>query len=380
MKPRTGALLVVFALAALSVVALRSGPDDPDPEAARVEPEPAEALDSAAPTATPSSTPEDRTEARRLAAMQQQADALDALRERIEADPNDIEARASLVSELFAHRDDASRAERRRHILWMLEHAPGHALLGTPLGWFMKGESPADYAEAVRLLGGHIEAADPDPAVLANAAGFFVIGDRRDMAFTALFRLEALQPDESRWPAKLAHGLMLDYDPALDDPDNQERAAESLSAYQRAIDRADDAATLQDLVAEAAGAAAKAGELDLAERYALSALRAEDTSPAVGHTLHGAHQALGLVHLGRGDFDAAAAELLAMARVTPSAPMRSFGPSMMLADRLLAAGRSADVLAYLEACGAFWPKPELLTWVAAVEVGQRPGFGANLRY
>src|SRR5262249_50105630 len=69
---------------------------------------------------------------------------------------------------------------------------------------------------------------------------------------------------------------------------------------------------------------------------------------------HAAHTILGRVALAHGDLRQAREHLLASARLKGSPALRSFGPSMELAQELLAAGEHESVLEYLDLCRVFW--------------------------
>lgn len=103
-----------------------------------------------------------------------------------------------------------------------------------------------------------------------------------------------------------------------------------------------------------------------------------------GNAVHAANIVLGLVALGEGDQKEAGKRLLSAGRVTGSPQLRTFGPNMMLAKRLIEAKESAVVLEYLELCEKFWDKSsnsaQLKEWAAAIKASQMPDFGANLRY
>jgi thiol-disulfide isomerase/thioredoxin len=108
---------------------------------------------------------------------------------------------------------------------------------------------------------------------------------------------------------------------------------------------------------EHAEAEFEAGNVDAAERDARQLLRiAGDHAHASNHgdLAHAANTLLGRVALRRGDLIEAKQRLAASAQVAGSPTLESFGPSMKLAQELLAAGEREAVLQYLEACRMFW--------------------------
>ncbi len=101
----------------------------------------------------------------------------------------------------------------------------------------------------------------------------------------------------------------------------------------------------------------EAGDLESAERHARAVLQLAAQEPkAWNHDdlVHAADTVLGRAALLRGDVDDAKARLLASAEIAGSGVLGSFGPSMALAQELLAAGQRDAVRQYLELCRAFW--------------------------
>ncbi|NJB85090.1 hypothetical protein GGR26_000835 [Lewinella marina] len=119
----------------------------------------------------------------------------------------------------------------------------------------------------------------------------------------------------------------------------------------------------------------------LAEDYLRVAERHAD-SRHYGNAIHQANTVLGLLELERGRINKAE-EYLVRAADTPGSPQLSgFGPNMLLASKLLEAGRSRTVLEYLNRCGKLWKLSfgKLWQWKMAIRLGRRPDFGANLTH
>lgn len=111
------------------------------------------------------------------------------------------------------------------------------------------------------------------------------------------------------------------------------------------------------ILPDLAAAEFAAGDLESAERDARSVLELAAAEPrAWNHDdlVHAADTVLGRVALGRGDVEQAKARLLAAGRIDGSGVLGSFGPSMALAQELLAAGERDVVRQYLELCRSFW--------------------------
>jgi thiol-disulfide isomerase/thioredoxin len=106
-----------------------------------------------------------------------------------------------------------------------------------------------------------------------------------------------------------------------------------------------------------AAAELEAGDLESAGRHARSVLQLAAAEPeAWNHDdlVHAADTVLGRVALQRGDVEEAKARLLASGKIEGSGVLGSFGPSMALAQELLAAGERDVVRQYLELCRSFW--------------------------
>ncbi|MEP6787322.1 MAG: hypothetical protein ABJB40_02745 [Acidobacteriota bacterium] len=102
-----------------------------------------------------------------------------------------------------------------------------------------------------------------------------------------------------------------------------------------------------------------------------------------GNAIHIANTVLGLVALDRDDLKEAKTRLLESGKTPGSPQLKSFGPNMKLADRLLKKGESAAVLTYLDEYRIFWKQDsddKLTVWKKAIAKGEPVDFGANLRY
>jgi hypothetical protein len=133
---------------------------------------------------------------------------------------------------------------------------------------------------------------------------------------------------------------------------------------------------------DAAKTAAMAGRWESATAWAQEVLAQQTTDAESGNGPHDAHTALGLVAVHEGDLDAAQVHLLKSGMTTGSPTLRSFGPNMSLAKKLLEGGKTEVVLQYFDECEGFWEMAgeELTKWRAVVESGGVPDFGANLVY
>jgi hypothetical protein len=125
----------------------------------------------------------------------------------------------------------------------------------------------------------------------------------------------------------------------------------------------------------------EAGDFARARAYA-ERLMAETTRSTHGNAVHKGNLVLGRIAVREGRIADAVKFLQASGATTGSPTLNSFGPNMLLARDLLAAGQKEAVLAYFEQCRAFWKMggERLDRWSQEVKAGVVPDFGANLRY
>jgi hypothetical protein len=104
-------------------------------------------------------------------------------------------------------------------------------------------------------------------------------------------------------------------------------------------------------------------------------------SPSLESATHIGNTVLGLVALEKGDLSAAADHLIASGSLKSGSPtLRSFGPNMLLAKKLIEKGERDAVIHYLDACAAFWrlENGRLAEWKKVIESGGMPDFGPSL--
>src|SRR5262249_10553905 len=134
-----------------------------------------------------------------------------------------------------------------------------------------------------------------------------------------------------------------------------------------------------------ARAAFTAGEHEKARRYAqemLDKAGLPENAGSAGAAIHHGNIVLGRLALLAGDGGGGQRRLLEGGKTPGSAPLRSFGPSMVLAKELLGRGEKAAVLEYLRLCSLFWQTRDqrIDQWIYTVEQGGVPDFGRNLIY
>ncbi len=305
-------------------------------------------------------------------------DEVAALEQKVELDANDIASRVKLLGYYFLARShsDAANSARRKHILWLIEHASTLDISGSPYAGVDHIADPEGYAQAKAAWLKQIEANPDDVRVLDNAAKFFTLSDR-DRAIESLEKAHTLDQKNPEWLERLGHIHFLGM--------HSNSSAERMRAAKTALEYFESALGLSapkddHLLVYVAKSALAADESTKARGYAKQMLNKGDSGWNAGINIHHGNIVLGRLALREGNIEEAKKHLLAAGK-TPGAPtLNSFGPNMSLALELLEAGERDVVLEYFELCSKFWDREELDVWTKEVKEGRIPGFGANLRY
>lgn len=218
------------------------------------------------------------------------------------------------------------------------------------------------YAEGGRLWLAQADQPSAVPAVFLHGARFFRLNDKP--------RAEQL----------LREGLArFGEDAAWDGPLGYLYLEKSLVAHTTDVGwrmgRQREPAKLANQLGEDARAQSHASELlALAQRH--------PGDEKYGAALHDGHMVLGRLALKRKSVAEARAHLLEAGRTVGGGTLSSFGPNMGLAKDLLDQGERQVVIEYLRLCKNFWtgPNPPVDAWIAEIEAGRKPNFGANLDY
>ena len=162
-------------------------------------------------------------------------------------------------------------------------------------------------------------------------------------------------------------------------------AAKSLKVYEQALNDVRNPRDRFYDLPEAAQAAFEAGEYERAAALAKEGLRLAEQPPYRNDNSDAVHYGnivLGRIALRQGEVSSASESLLRAGSIQGNPHLDTFGPNMILAEELLERGERKTVLDYLNLCGKFWTSDngKLEQWRSAVLAGERPDFGANLRY
>lgn len=131
--------------------------------------------------------------------------------------------------------------------------------------------------------------------------------------------------------------------------------------------------------------AVEAADFSKAQDYANQLLNLADTYKHdwnYGNAIHDANIVMGMVCLSNDSIEEAKKYLLNAGHAPISPQIRTFGPSMILADALIDRGESNVVIEYLELIKKIWLDNDgrLDSWISAIKGGGKPYFGENLRY
>ncbi len=306
-----------------------------------------------------------------------------AMEETVQAHPADVWARTMLIGYYgeSQFRSPDSRKQVEHQVLWLIKNVPEADVVGSNEARLEAHLNPDAYAEAAQLLKERVEKDPRNLRLLANAAEFFMIGEK-DYAAECLKKCSEIEPNNPLWHEKLGFihsmasrtvGFM--GMPAV--PDSG-AATEALAEQERALALTadpDKKTTLRVTMAETAFAAGDTGK---ARSYATEILESanKEANWDYGNAVHTGNCILGRIALKEGDTAKAKDFLLAAGKCGGSPQLNSFGPDMTLANELLQKGERDTVIQYLELCGAFWKKEITDKWIKEIQSGQTPNLNS----
>jgi tetratricopeptide (TPR) repeat protein len=305
------------------------------------------------------------------------------LEERLEKGAGDDRARAQLLGYWFPRRQgsESARSSHDAQVLWLIEHTPDSPILALPQAYIVAPVEDTEYERMRTAWLRQVQVHGSDPAVLGNAARFFILHDP-ELSESLLKKARTLDPLEHEWAQLLGQVYTLRYQSSWTPEERHEAAALALDALEESLRLADEEVERSDLLDEAAKIALAAGSYEKAAVYARELLTyalSEDCWEK-GNAVHDGNMVLGCVALRAGQTAIAKAHLMAAGRAEGSSHLNSFGPNMTLAKELLEAGERAAVLKYLRLCRRFWPDEILGLWIEQIERGAIPEFGPHLYF
>lgn len=311
-----------------------------------------------------------------IAGMKLSADEAEALEERLDRDPHDLQARSRLVVYYFPKSiaDPLARRTHSQHVLWLIRNAPRAGVLASPHAQIQPVFDADGYNAGKSAWLRHIEREPTNATLLGNAANFLSEFEDRELQIETLQQAQSYDPGNTKWPTLLGHLFLRG---AADEPLG---AALALEQFQRAYEIAGHDREREYLLESLAKAAFAAERYDDASAYATAMLANPGSGRDNGNRRHHGNLILGRIALIDDDGERAKHHLLEAGRIAGSPQLSSFGPNMRLAADLLERGETEVVLEYFELCANFWPNDKLKDWAALVRGGRTPDFGANLIY
>jgi hypothetical protein len=303
-----------------------------------------------------------------------------ALESAVAKQPDDLSARTKLLGYYFMRQYSlpAAKAARPPHIFWIIKNQPAAEIAGLPYCNLDPIMDPDAYAQGKKLWLEQTKAQATNPAVLGNAADFFLIHDH-DLAEDLLKQAQKAEPENPHWSDQLGNLY------ALPNDDEKTDAAKSLQEFERAQAADPDASSRFHRLDELAKQAFAAADLKKASLYANELRAAAPQHPKdwnYGNAILMGNTVLGRIALRQGQIKLAK-EYLLKAGQTPGSPqLNSFGPNMSLAKELAEKGEKDAVVEYFDLCRKFWRMgtDKLDKWTKEVRAGIMPDFGANLVY
>ena len=309
------------------------------------------------------------------------AEEAQALEDRLQDDPGDEVARATLIGYYLQQSwGDAAKARSHgRHVAWLVRNAPRSPLLMMRYGSIDPERNPEGYARVKEIWMEHLEAAPRDTGLLGNAAAFLDRGPDLELAVSFLERAQEIDPGNARWASSLGD-LRLRMAQRGQEPPDQAVASEALSNFERAGELGYGSYGMPRLTS-AMHAAFVAGRFDKARAYAAEALAGGGAFWNL-EPEYRANLMLGRIALAEDDPEAAGKYLVAAGRLAawPSLTPLFAIPDMQLASELLERGEREVVLKYLKLCALHWEDDRLDQWGDDVRAGRIPDFGRNFSY
>jgi tetratricopeptide (TPR) repeat protein len=290
------------------------------------------------------------------------------LENQIASNPGDMESRIKLLGYYWhprISREDARKAAQV-HILWLIQNKPASYAATDPTAQILKILDAKRYQECADLWESQLKKHPDSALVIGNAAQFYLLNDRQ-RSETLFKRAAELQPDNSFWQEKLGRLYAL-----------QAEHGQALAALEKAAEKQPDSEHFY-LLDDLAWEAFKSGNYSKAETYAKKLLEAANKHTNdwnQGNAIYYGNSVLGLLALQKKDTNQARQYLLAAGESKGSPQLNSFGPNMLLAQKLLETGEKETVLQHLDQLAKFWQsgRDNLAKWKEQIRHGETPKF------
>jgi hypothetical protein len=300
------------------------------------------------------------------------------LEKKVAANGEDIESRAKLLGYYSRPRltkEDARRAAQV-HILWLINNRPADYLAGTPYTCIFKQLDEPRYVEAANAWEGQLKKHPDDMKIIENAANYFLLSDI-ERAEELLRHAMELEPKNAKWAEQLGKLYQLK---AMKQKDGEAKQSfgSAFELQEKALRDKQGQERFYQLP-EVAMFAYRAGDLAKAQQYAQELLDmvVSFNDWNTGNAVFTGNSVLGLVALEKNDVNSAKKYLLAAGTTKGSPSLGSFGPNMVLAQKLLAKGETGTVLQYLDEIAKFWKmgQDRIVQWKQDIRAGKTVRFG-----
>ncbi len=304
----------------------------------------------------------------------------DLLEKKLVENPNDLDSRLKLLGYYKGKMNEKLFKLRSTHVLWFIENDPSGAIFGTAYVQVDRRFEDETYAAAMTLWNEQIQKQPENTRILSNAARFALRNDR-EMAVKFLTRAKEIDPQSPEWARRLAGVYELTAFFGRSKPGSPVRHA-VYEEWKLVHSLTTDATELQRQYPKLALTAMWAQDFDAAREWATKALASVESlkkSNFHGEAVHDGNAVLGRLALRDGDVEEAKRRLLAAGDTIGSPTLNTFGPNMILAERLAAEGQRETVIAYLEKCKKYWVshRERIAEWIQILKEGDTPSFGNN---
>lgn len=290
------------------------------------------------------------------------------LERKLKTNSSDMSARIQLLVYYWRHSYGSEAMARKQLaiVTWMIQNAAEHSILSDPCGFVDRRLNPRGYEQCKQLWLKLLRRRNCDIEVIKNAATFL----RDDLRLSERLHLRAidLQPNDPDLYRNLAFLLRLGA------RKNSTRMKQALAAQQQAVAKEKDSQCRRYLLDDLAEIAFDCGQWSIARKAAMKSVAEARRyrNWYTGNAIHDGHTILGRLALADGDIKTALVHLREAAKTPGSPQLNSFGPNMILAQELLAAGERKAVISYLKACKDFWKEKSrrIDTCIERIERGE----------
>lgn len=268
----------------------------------------------------------------------------------LEQDPADMHTRAKLIG-FYAVDRKGLASELLKHQIWIIEHCPEHELatLAVSRAARLRRFAPEAYREMKQKWLEKLELRQSPVKAYINAANFFILNEDEQYAETALKKALLREPENTTILDKLSKVLE-----TISRKANGNRDEEAFLLSTRAFESEADPFKRFSMLIRLPLLALRLNNLAVAESTAYElielASQNKDDSANYGFAIHMAHTVLGILDCRANKLESAIDHLHKSIRVPECFALITAGPNLELAENLLEAGYSNEVLKFIDRC------------------------------